>query len=117
MKLRMHWAALAAAAAVLTACGGGGSDTTPAAPVTSVKVFGDSLADSGTFGMKFTVQGTAATGAGSTPIWPELPCPASRAPRTCMQPQESEKLFCARATSASSAMDGKFCASASLKRM
>ncbi len=71
MKLRMHWAALAAAAAVLTACGGGGSDTTPAAPVTSVKVFGDSLADSGTFGMKFTVQGTAATGPGSTPIWPE----------------------------------------------
>ncbi len=71
MKLRMHWAALAATAAVLTACGGGGADTTPVAPVTSVKVFGDSLADSGTFGMKFTVQGTAPTGAGSTPIWPE----------------------------------------------
>lgn len=59
------------AACLLAACGGGGSDTTPAAPVTSVKVAGDSLADSGTFGYKFTVQGSAATGAGSTPIWPE----------------------------------------------
>lgn len=60
-----------AAACLLAACGGGGSDTAPAAPVTSVKVAGDSLADSGTFGFKATVQGTAATGAGSTPIWPE----------------------------------------------
>lgn len=59
------------AACLLAACGGGGSDTTPAAAVTSVKVAGDSLADSGTFGYKFTVQGTAATGEGSTPIWPE----------------------------------------------
>ncbi len=59
------------AAAVLTACGGGGSDTTPAAPISSVKVMGDSLVDSGTFGYKFTVQGAAPTGAGSTPIWPE----------------------------------------------
>ncbi|ABM35104.1 SGNH/GDSL hydrolase family protein [Paracidovorax citrulli] len=56
---------------MLAACGGGGSDTAPAARVTSVKVMGDSLADSGTFGLKFTVQGTAATGAGSTQIWPE----------------------------------------------
>jgi len=51
---------------LLAACGGGD----PA--ITSVKVMGDSLADSGTFGLKFTVQGSAATGAGSTPIWPEL---------------------------------------------
>lgn len=50
-----------ATACLLAACGGGGSDTAPAAPVTSVKVAGDSLADSGTFGYKFTVQGTAAT--------------------------------------------------------
>ncbi|WP_313315666.1 SGNH/GDSL hydrolase family protein [Pulveribacter sp.] len=71
MKFRMHWAAAAAAATLLVACGGGGADTTPVAQVTSVKVAGDSLADSGTFGIKFTVQGTAATGAGSTPIWPE----------------------------------------------
>ncbi|WP_313070588.1 SGNH/GDSL hydrolase family protein [Melaminivora sp.] len=71
MKPRMHWVAAAAMVTVLAACGGGGADTTPAAPINSVKVVGDSLADSGTFGMKFTVQGTAATGAGSTPIWPE----------------------------------------------
>ncbi|NMM91021.1 phospholipase [Rhodococcus sp. SRB_17] len=70
LKNQTSWAALAAAC-VLAACGGGGSDTTPAAPVTSVKVMGDSLADSGTFGYKFTVQGTAPTGAGSIPIWPE----------------------------------------------
>lgn len=75
MTSRMHRAARAAVAmavvALLAACGGGGSDTTPAATVTSVRVMGDSLADSGTFGLKFTVQGTAPTGAGSTPIWPE----------------------------------------------
>lgn len=71
MKLRLHWAAAAAAAALLAACGGGGADTTPAAAITSVKVVGDSLADSGTFGIKFTVQGSAPTGPGSTPIWPE----------------------------------------------
>ena len=41
----------------LAACGGGGSDTAPVAAVTSVKVMGDSLADSGTFGFKFTVNG------------------------------------------------------------
>ena len=48
-----------AAALMLAACGGGGStaDTTPAVKITSVKVFGDSLQDSGTFGIKFTVQG------------------------------------------------------------
>ncbi|CAM3517111.1 SGNH/GDSL hydrolase family protein [Paracidovorax anthurii] len=67
---RASWSVLAAAC-LLAACGGGGSDTTPAAQVTSVKVMGDSLADSGTFGFKFTVQGSAATGTGSTPIWPE----------------------------------------------
>ena len=71
MKPRMQWVAVAVSAAVLAACGGGGADTTPATAVTAVKVMGDSLADSGTFGLKFTVQGTAPTGAGSTAIWPE----------------------------------------------
>jgi len=71
MKRCSQWAVAAVAAAALAACGGGGSDTTPAVKVTSVKVAGDSLADSGTFGYKFTVQGTAPTGTGSTPIWPE----------------------------------------------
>ena len=46
------------AAALVAACGGGGSDTTTKVNITSVKVMGDSLADVGTFGYKFTVQGT-----------------------------------------------------------
>jgi phospholipase/lecithinase/hemolysin len=46
------------AAALVAACGGGGSDTTAKVNITSVKVMGDSLADSGTFGFKATVQGT-----------------------------------------------------------
>jgi outer membrane lipase/esterase len=65
VNFRLNLAALATAL-LLAACGGGD----PA--ITSVKVMGDSLADSGTFGLKFTVQGSAATGTGSTPIWPEL---------------------------------------------
>jgi phospholipase/lecithinase/hemolysin len=47
-----------AAAALLTACGGGGSDTTPRGTISAVHVFGDSLADVGTFSnIKATVQG------------------------------------------------------------
>ena len=47
-----------AAAALLAACGGGGSDTTPRSTISSVRVFGDSLADVGTFSnIKATVQG------------------------------------------------------------
>lgn len=43
---------------LLAACGGGSSaDTTTKVSIASVKVFGDSLQDSGTFGYKFTVQG------------------------------------------------------------
>lgn len=45
------------AAALVAACGGGGSDTTAKVNITAVKVMGDSLADSGTFGFKATVQG------------------------------------------------------------
>ncbi len=43
---------------LLAGCGGGGSsaDTTPKVAISSVKVFGDSLQDSGTFGFKATVQ-------------------------------------------------------------
>ena len=49
-----------ALAAMLAACGGGdsGADTTPAARISSIKVMGDSLADVGTFGLRFTVQGS-----------------------------------------------------------
>jgi phospholipase/lecithinase/hemolysin len=57
------------AAFVLTACGGGGPS------VSAVKVAGDSLADSGTFGFKFTVQGN--------PIWTDLVADAVNAPTLC----------------------------------
>jgi len=57
------------AAFVLTACGGGGPS------VSAVKVVGDSLADSGTFGFKFTVQGN--------PIWTDLVADALGAPALC----------------------------------
>jgi len=53
------WAAVAASCAiVLAGCGGAsdGSNTTPKTVAPSVKVFGDSLMDSGTFGYKFTIQ-------------------------------------------------------------
>jgi phospholipase/lecithinase/hemolysin len=70
------WAPFAssALALLLASCGGGGADTTPAVAITSVKVMGDSLADSGTFGYKFTVQATNANGIDlTTPrIYPEL---------------------------------------------
>ena len=70
-KLKLLAAALATAGLLAACGGGGGADTTPKAKVTSVKVMGDSLADSGTFGFKFTVQGSVLTCAGSTMIWPE----------------------------------------------
>ena len=65
MKRRFMHGLTAMAAAVLVAACGGGSDS-------RVLVMGDSLSDSGTFGLKFTVQGSAATGSGSSSIWPEL---------------------------------------------
>ena len=55
-----------------------------AKPVSSrVKVFGDSLSDSGTFGLKFTVQGSAATGPGSADIWVERVASPLQALRLC----------------------------------
>jgi phospholipase/lecithinase/hemolysin len=46
-------------------------------------VFGDSLADSGTFGLKFTVQGSAATGPGSSDIWVDRVAGSLQALRLC----------------------------------
>lgn len=61
--MKYFFTRLAAASAALlgsvlvAGCGGGATaDTTPQVKITSVKVFGDSLQDSGTFGYKFTVQ-------------------------------------------------------------
>ena len=56
MKLIRSGALGALASLLLAACGGGGNDATPKVNITSVKVMGDSLADSGSFGYKFTVQ-------------------------------------------------------------
>lgn len=53
--------AAVSAAALLTACGGGGNSGETKAKITSVKVVGASLADSGTFGYKFTVQSGTGT--------------------------------------------------------
>jgi outer membrane lipase/esterase len=60
-----------AAALVVVGCGGGGSTSTTNFTNTKVRVFGDSLADSGTFGYKFTVN-NASAGAAPTKVWPEL---------------------------------------------
>lgn len=66
---RLHLAALAAlSAALLVSCGGA---FTSKDDFDRVVVAGDSLADAGTFGLKFTVQNSAAPAAGF-PIWPEI---------------------------------------------
>lgn len=86
MFIRIGLAA-AVAAMILTACGGGGSSgsgsgssgaSNAGVQTTSVKVVGDSLNDSGTFGIKFTVQGTPAY-----PIWTERVAAAVAAPALC----------------------------------
>lgn len=71
-QLKLLAAALATSG-LLVACGGGGggADTTPKAKVTSIKVMGDSLSDSGTFGYKFTVQGNDPTTGKPYQVWTE----------------------------------------------
>jgi outer membrane lipase/esterase len=66
---RVQLAASACMVALLLAACGGGSGG--GAPIQRVVVAGDSLADVGTFGMKFTVQNAAAPAAGF-PIYPQL---------------------------------------------
>jgi outer membrane lipase/esterase len=58
MRKIRSWVPLALASLLVAACGGGGNDSSTRVQITSVKVMGDSLADSGTFGFKFTVQGS-----------------------------------------------------------
>lgn len=72
MNLKLSLTTIATAM-LLAACGGG-SDTT------AVKVVGDSLADSGTFGIKFTVQGNASN---PTQIWTDRVAGALDAPSLC----------------------------------
>jgi outer membrane lipase/esterase len=57
---RLYYAAIALACA-LSACGGGGNSGESKVDVGNVKVVGASLADSGTFGFKFTVQSSTGT--------------------------------------------------------
>lgn len=68
---RAGGALLLAAVSLLAACGGGGGTSTSSVNITAVRVFGDSLADSGTFGLKFTVNAAGPKGT-ATAIWPEL---------------------------------------------
>ena len=71
---QVRWWAVAAVTGLLVACGGG--DNPPPVTTSSVKVVGDSLADSGTFsGLKFTVQGNA--------IWTERVTSSVGAPALC----------------------------------
>lgn len=64
-------AASALAAAVLVACGGGGDAAGPKVAISRVVVAGDSLADAGTFGGKFTVQ-RASNPAQGYPVYPQI---------------------------------------------
>ena len=78
------WAAVAASCAVVLAgCGGAsdGSNVTPKTITPSVKVFGDSIMDSGTFSCKFTVQ--SADAANPFLIFPEIVAANFGAPKLC----------------------------------
>lgn len=70
MKLLRSGVVAAASALMLAACGGGSGSGSGGPEFRSVVVFGDSLADVGTFGFKFTVQ--KAGDAKGYPIWTQL---------------------------------------------
>lgn len=73
-KLHLQHGLLAAACSAvlaLAACGGGGDAAGPKAQIARVVVAGDSLADVGTFGFRFTVQNAAARATGY-PIFPQI---------------------------------------------
>jgi phospholipase/lecithinase/hemolysin len=76
----------------------------PLAP--RVKVFGDSLSDSGTFGLKFTVQGTAATGAGSADIWVDLVAKQLQTARLCPYFSSTGSTFASRGECTNYAIGG-----------
>jgi outer membrane lipase/esterase len=66
--LKLFKYASAAALVVLVAACGGGGGVSGGGSASAVKVFGDSLADSGTFGFRFTVNQAGPNGS-ATPIW------------------------------------------------
>lgn len=70
------------AALALAGCGGGSSGSTPSVSlrVNNVKVVGDSIADSGTFGFKWAMQGSATE---PMLIWTERIAAAYGAPTLC----------------------------------
>jgi len=65
------YAASAITAALVVACGGGGDPAPPKASIARVIVAGDSLADAGTFGAKFTVQ-KASDPTHGYPVYPQI---------------------------------------------
>ena len=77
MLIRYPLAALTAAL-MLVACGGGDPVAVTPVNTTAVKVAGDSLNDSGTFGIKFTVQTTP-----TAMIWTDRVAAAVGAPALC----------------------------------
>lgn len=78
------WAAVAASCVlVLAGCGGAsdGASVTPKTIAPSVKVFGDSIMDSGTFGYKFTIQSADPTN--PFLIFPEVVAANFGVPKLC----------------------------------
>jgi outer membrane lipase/esterase len=82
MKTWKHALSALGAALLVAACGGGGDGTatTSSSGVTTIKVVGDSLTDSGVFGFKFAMQGSAAE---PMQIWTERIAAQYGAPALC----------------------------------
>jgi outer membrane lipase/esterase len=82
MKTWKHTLGAFGAALLVAACGGGGDGTATSsgAGITTVKVVGDSLTDSGVFGFKFAMQGSATE---PMQIWTERIAAQYGAPALC----------------------------------
>jgi outer membrane lipase/esterase len=82
MKTWKHALSALGAALLVAACGGGGDGTATStgAGITTIKVVGDSLTDSGVFGFKFAMQGSATE---PMQIWTERIAAQFGAPALC----------------------------------
>jgi outer membrane lipase/esterase len=82
MKTWKHALSALGTALLVAACGGGGDGTATSsgAGITTIKVVGDSLTDSGVFGFKFAMQGSAAE---PMQIWTERIAAQYGAPSLC----------------------------------